>query len=102
MLLGDFFQIPDTISKLDQLEILVLSWNQLSNINQSLCRFPKLIILDISNNDVFYIASEISELQSLQQLILNGNRLEAIPLSISDLKCLHVLGLNENNLAEVC
>ena len=94
-------QIPDSISHLDNLEVLILSNNRIRTVNRSVFRLPKLMVLDLSNNDIEAVSSELSGLLTLTQLILNGNKMDTMPGSIGFMKELRVLGVNENRLQEV-
>ncbi|XP_039135863.1 receptor-like protein EIX1 [Dioscorea cayenensis subsp. rotundata] len=97
--------IPSDIGEVmnsSQLLLLSFSSNNLhGGIPNSLCNFPNLHILDLSNNN--HLTGEIPDCwnnsQALGYLNLANNMLEGdLPISLGSLQSLQVLDLNNNSL----
>jgi Leucine-rich repeat (LRR) protein len=66
---------PNEIFALEQLEILILSGNQLTSIDTRIENLTNLKILDVSNNSIMDLPIELIKLTSLQALSVSGNPL---------------------------
>lgn len=79
------------------LEKLYLSYNQISEIPESIGSFSKLEYLNLSNNRLSTLPDSIGTLQNLHMLFLNHNRLSSLPGSLGDLQNLRTLWIQNNN-----
>jgi Leucine-rich repeat (LRR) protein len=90
--------LPDSITKLAELEVLYLGKNEFVTFPEQVCYLKNLKILSIAYNDLDSLPDCIGNLEKLEMLILNNNQIEFLPDSVSNLKNLMVLNLNRNNL----
>ncbi|KAJ1255983.1 hypothetical protein BS78_K122400 [Paspalum vaginatum] len=93
--------LPETLSKLTSLQVLILSNNLLmGTITESVTMMQNLVFFDVSSNAMSgHIPPRIGELNMLQQLHLQGNKfLGTIPDGIGNLSLLEYLDLSSNQL----
>ena len=116
-----FSELPDTVLKSTQLNLLFLSGNQLTSVprqigevknlqwldlysNQltslpaQIGKLSNLKVLALSRNQLTSLPGQIGELKNLQTLLLSGNQLASLPVQIGELKKLQMLALNKNQL----
>ena len=93
-------EIPNSITRLTNLQSLDLRHNSLSEIPDSITRLTNLKSLDLSNNSLSTIPESITRLTNLKTLYLNSNSISAIPESITRLQKLTRLNLDENPITE--
>ncbi|QHO43984.1 uncharacterized protein DS421_5g167320 [Arachis hypogaea] len=94
-------EVPEMLSKIQNLQSLVLQGNQLSGeLPDSLGKLEHLEVLDPSNNTITGpIPASLANLSSLRTLNLGHNQLNGtIPKSFGSLKNLQVLNLASNSL----
>lgn len=89
--------IPVTIGHFDNLALLNLSNNGLSDLPWSVLYLCKLEMLDLSQNCFQHIPRIIGYLKELQELSFRQNFLRAIPNELLKLKKLQKLDITENN-----
>ena len=92
-------RVPSSIGRLENLEMLNLSSNQLfGRLPESIGSLTKLEALGLFDNQLFGdIPESIGNLTALRELVLSNNELGgAIPESISKLAQLEVLQLQNN------
>jgi len=94
-------EIPQTIEKLQDLEVLNFRDNKLSCFPETITRLKKLKVLKLSKNKIVEIPEAIKKLEQLEELDLSSNRINKIPDEVSFLENLHALNLQENNLREI-
>lgn len=69
-----FQKIPECVYKMDGLEILQASDNQISDVNiDGLKNLKRLAVLTLSNNNISYVPPELGNLTQLRSLELTGN-----------------------------
>lgn len=113
--------LPEEIGALQNLRVLILSWNQLTSLPKSVGDMQNLVgfyidhnkitelpsqigaleslqYLDLSNNDITLIQEQIDKLHSLRILNLDGNRIASLPKSLLKLKNLKSRSLSSKNL----
>lgn len=73
--------LPSEIGKLENLEVLDASENNMTGIPAEIGKLSKLKVADFSNNDVTGLPMEIGNLEGLESLDLRGNP----NLSVDDL-----------------
>jgi internalin A len=99
-------EIPEHLSRLQNLTTLYLLGNQLTEIPEHLSQLQNLTLLGLSNNQLTEIPEHLSRLQNLTELYLSFNRLTEIPEHLSRLQNLTLLDLRENPIAtppmEIC
>ncbi|KAK6090421.1 hypothetical protein P3W45_000518 [Vairimorpha bombi] len=94
-------QIPPSIVLLQKLRSLNLSRNQLRSIPSELCGIKSLNHLDLSHNFLTDLPPSIVQFQNLNSLHLENNSFSEIPISISKLKSLKTLIISENKLQDI-
>lgn len=96
-------KIPEGIFQLENLKVLILSMNRISDISQIVtAKFAgELIRLEAPENQIGSIPNEISSLKKLEILNLSCNNLRSIPDSIGELVELKVLNVSINNLETI-
>ncbi|KAM9695202.1 protein flightless-1 homolog isoform 4-T4 [Trichechus inunguis] len=91
--------VPDDIFKLDDLSVLDLSYNQLTECPRELENAKNMLVLNLSHNSIDTIPSQLFiNLTDLLYLDLSENRLESLPPQMRRLVQLQTLVLNGNPL----
>lgn len=93
-------ELPDSISRLRQLKVLLLSRNQLTVLPKSLGQLTLLVRLDLSYNRLAALPPEIGKLTALTFLNVGFNTLTTLPPEICNLTALINLYLSGNNLSK--
>lgn len=93
--------LPDSLSQLTQLRSLKLSLNQLTTLPDSLGQLTQMQSLDLSDNRLTALPESLSQLTQLQSLDLSNNRLTAPPESLSQLTQLQSLNLSNTQLTSL-
>ncbi|GAC1693634.1 MAG: hypothetical protein PVS3B1_32300 [Ktedonobacteraceae bacterium] len=91
-------QILSDVWQFSALQVLFLSYNQLTSIPSEIGSLSALQSLSLNNNQLTSIPSEIASLSALQSLDLNNNQLTSIPSEIGSLSVLQRLSLDNNPL----
>ena len=94
------FGLRYPVQELATLQTLDLSWNQLTDLPESIGQLTQLQKLDLSYNQLTSLPDSISKLTQLQTLDLSYNRLTDLPDSISKLTQLQTLNLSGNNITD--
>ncbi len=92
--------LPEPILKLTNLQILDLSWNQLTTLPESFGTLKSLQELDLQDNQLTTLPESFGDLKSLQELELNDNKLKTLPESFYILNNLIYLNIENNPLDE--
>jgi|694.fasta_scaffold16559_12 GTPase SAR1 family protein len=92
-------ELPDSITRLQNLSILNLSYNQLSKLPDSISLLQNLSRLDLANNQLSGLPDSIGNLENLSRLYLSSNQLSELPDSIGNLENLSTLYLSSNQLS---
>ncbi|XP_059764534.1 protein flightless-1 homolog isoform X1 [Balaenoptera ricei] len=91
--------VPDDIFKLDDLSVLDLSCNQLTECPRELENAKNMLVLNLSHNSIDTIPNQLFiNLTDLLYLDLSENRLESLPPQMRRLVHLQTLVLNGNPL----
>nr|AAL36557.1 cytoskeletal actin-modulating protein [Mus musculus] len=91
--------VPDDIFKLDDLSVLDLSHNQLTECPRELENAKNMLVLNLSHNGIDSIPNQLFiNLTDLLYLDLSENRLESLPPQMRRLVHLQTLVLNGNPL----
>ncbi|XP_023600839.1 protein flightless-1 homolog isoform X4 [Myotis lucifugus] len=91
--------VPDDIFKLDDLSVLDLSYNQLTECPRELENAKNMLVLNLSHNSIDTIPNQLFiNLTDLLYLDLSENRLESLPPQMRRLVHLQTLVLNGNPL----
>lgn len=94
--------IPETVFQHSQLQILLLSQNQLNTLPTQINKLTNLQTLDLSSNhNLNSLPDEIGALGSLESLFLGGNPLSNLPKEIGALKNLQRLNLSGTALSSL-
>jgi len=92
-------ELPDTFESYENLEVLILNFNRLSELPPSLFDLCNLKELHLSGNYLRTLPKEILNLKNLIYLDLRGNPFEEIPAELCKLDKLEELLLNGSNRA---
>lgn len=79
-------RLPKNFYKLDSLERLYLSGNQLEKLTADFGQWPKLRVLCLRDNKIESIHRDVSRLVLLKELHLQGNELEFLPPELAELQ----------------
>ncbi|XP_063791018.1 protein flightless-1 homolog [Pseudophryne corroboree] len=91
--------IPDDIFQLDDLSVLDLSYNQLSECPRELENGKNMLVLNLSHNSIDSIPNQLFiNLTDLLYLDLSDNKLDSLPPQMRRLVHLQTLILNNNPL----
>ncbi|KAG2455495.1 FLII protein, partial [Polypterus senegalus] len=91
--------VPDDIFQLDDLSVLDLSYNQLTEIPRDLENSKTMLVLNLSHNAIDNIPNQLFiNLTDLLYLDLSDNKLESLPPQMRRLVHLQTLILNNNPL----
>ncbi|MEH2410557.1 COR domain-containing protein [Nostoc sp.] len=90
--------LPEAIARLPQLTSLYLSYNQLTTLPEAIARLPQLTSLYLSHNQLTTLPEAIARLQQLTSLYLSHNQLTTLPEAIARLPQLISLYLSYNQL----
>lgn len=92
--------LPESVSRLSQLEHLALEANALCTLPPALCTLPALRHLDLSCNQLAWLPPG-PYLRSLETLLLSANRLAQVPPVLADASSLEVLDMSSNPALEL-
>uniref|UniRef100_A0A4W4EF18 Gelsolin-like domain-containing protein n=1 Tax=Electrophorus electricus TaxID=8005 RepID=A0A4W4EF18_ELEEL len=91
--------VPDDIFQLDDLSVLDLSFNQLTEIPRDLENSRNMLVLNLSHNSIDNIPNQLFiNLTDLLYLDLSDNKLDSLPPQMRRLVHLQTLILNNNPL----
>uniref|UniRef100_A0A8C9Y2C2 FLII actin remodeling protein n=1 Tax=Sander lucioperca TaxID=283035 RepID=A0A8C9Y2C2_SANLU len=91
--------VPDDIFQLDDLSVLDLSFNQLTEIPRDLENSRNMLVLNLSHNSIDSIPNQLFiNLTDLLYLDLSDNKLDSLPPQMRRLVHLQTLTLNNNPL----
>uniref|UniRef100_A0A4W6CIB0 Protein flightless-1 homolog n=1 Tax=Lates calcarifer TaxID=8187 RepID=A0A4W6CIB0_LATCA len=91
--------VPDDIFQLDDLSVLDLSYNQLTEIPRDLENSRNMLVLNLSHNSIDAIPNQLFiNLTDLLYLDLSDNKLDSLPPQMRRLVHLQTLILNNNPL----
>ncbi|KPP68916.1 protein flightless-1-like [Scleropages formosus] len=91
--------VPDDIFQLDDLSVLDLSYNQLTEIPRDLENSRNMLVLNLSHNSIDNIPNQLFiNLTDLLYLDLSDNKLDSLPPQMRRLVHLQTLILNNNPL----
>jgi len=93
--------IPDSLTRLANLQQLTLGENQITAIPESLAQLANLRELNLFRNQITTIPDSLAQLVNLQILFLTNNRITAIPDSLAQLSNLRELYLGVNQITAI-
>ncbi|MHA2497371.1 MAG: leucine-rich repeat domain-containing protein [Candidatus Hodarchaeales archaeon] len=93
--------LPESISKLEHLQVLYLGSNKLSSLPQSLGELKALRRLEVDRNQLSSLPESIGNLAKLEYLMLSMNQLSSLPENFGALRNLLYLNLNNNQLSSI-
>ncbi|MHA2231373.1 MAG: leucine-rich repeat domain-containing protein [Candidatus Hodarchaeales archaeon] len=91
--------LPESISKLEHLQMLYLGDNKLAAFPQSLSTLKQLRRLEAEKNQILTLPDSFGNLANLEHLTLYGNQLTSLPDSFGNLTNLKFLDLKDNQLS---
>ena len=89
-------EIPESITNIRTLKYLYLFGNRIKSIPHHIKNLENLEFLGLGANEIQYIAPEIGNLVNLEHLYLQENRIESLPREIGNLVHLQDLYVSEN------
>lgn len=90
--------LPKSIGRLKNLKELDLSHNKLIGLPHSLGKLKSLEVLKLANNQLSRLPQGFGKLTNLKQLYLGKNEIKSFSSDVAGLKNLHMLNLAINNL----
>lgn len=91
--------VPNDLNKLEDLNVLDLSYNELTEVPQNLEEAKTILVLNLAHNKISSVPSHLFiNLTDLVYLDLSSNKLEIIPPQLRRLLHLKTLILNDNPL----
>lgn len=97
-------ELPEEISKLENLTNLVLHSNKISKLPSSIVKLSKLKVLDVSRNCLEILPDELANLPQITTINLGSNSIRELPSQALNLK-LSILDLSNNqfdSFPDVC
>ncbi|MFQ5980222.1 MAG: leucine-rich repeat domain-containing protein [Candidatus Heimdallarchaeota archaeon] len=91
--------LPESISKLEHLQMLYIGDNKLTSLPQSLGTLKQLRRLEAEKNQLTTLPESFGNLANLEYLTLYDNQLTSLPDSFGDLTSLTFLNLRYNQLS---
>jgi len=91
-------KFPDEVFQFENLQVLDLSKNKISEIPENIKNLKNLQELRLSKNKIQVIPNELCELIFLKKLFLERNKITAIPSQIGNLKKLEIIDLWSNDV----
>jgi Leucine-rich repeat (LRR) protein len=92
--------IPDWISEFNNLKVIYLNENQISDI-EVLTTLSNLEVLHLNANQINFIPESIADLKHLKRLFINGNNISRLPDAICNLPQLRALLVANNKLTSI-
>lgn len=83
---------------LDELRILRLVDNGITNLPKEVGELKNLVSLDLTHNELETLPAEIGNLSELKSIVLHNNKVKTLPAEIGNLKGLWELNLTFNDL----
>jgi len=90
--------LPANVAKLEQLEQLDVTGNQLTELPGNLAALQNLRVLRLSDNQLQQFPDTVMRMGNLQELVLRQNRIQEVPQDIEYLRNLKELNLDGNPL----
>lgn len=89
--------IPDDISRLVNLQSLLLFGNKIEDFNKNITSLKKLKVLDLSRNQLKSIPDSLNDMKELTSINLSSNEIEEMP-KFTDFPNLLTLDVSNNKL----
>lgn len=93
-------EISETIGNLTSLEVLNLDYNHLTTLPETIGNLTSLRLLRLMANEISTLPETIGNLVSLQRLDIRCNRLTILPLSLLELPNLSEVDLEQNPIQD--
>jgi Leucine-rich repeat (LRR) protein len=94
-------EVPETIGNLTNLTHLDISYNRLIKVSKAVCNLKHLLHLSIRNNNLSELPETIGNLTNLNVLDACCNKLIKLPTSIGNINKITYLHLGNNELTEL-
>lgn len=92
---------PVLASSEETLQDLFLSYNRLTELDETVWRLKSLVRLRCSFNQIAMIPEDIHRLETLKELLLKGNKLSVVPQTLVSLKVLETVEMSRNPIVNV-
>ncbi|MFL9950753.1 NEL-type E3 ubiquitin ligase domain-containing protein [Paraburkholderia agricolaris] len=93
--------LPDSIGMLRDLEVLDASYNEITTVSESIVRLDKLRSVDLTRNGLKSLPGALCALPALTRLCLTQNGISALGDGIGQLATLQELDISDNPLADL-
>ncbi|XP_010522824.1 PREDICTED: plant intracellular Ras-group-related LRR protein 7 isoform X2 [Tarenaya hassleriana] len=93
--------LPGNLGKLQSLKILILDGNRISCLPDELGQLVRLEQLSISRNMLIYLPDTIGSLRNLVLLNVSNNKLKSLPESVGSCASLEELQANDNVIEDL-
>ncbi|XP_062592709.1 leucine-rich repeat and death domain-containing protein 1-like [Saccostrea cucullata] len=90
--------VPRGISKLTNLNVLILDTNELTELPEEICQLVNLESMALSNNMLDHLPAGFDNLKNLRSLHMANNKFEDFPMDLCQLENLEFLDMSDNNL----
>ncbi len=90
--------LPDPLASLQNLTILNLSFNGITTLPDAIASLQNLTYLNLGNNKISILPDAIASLQNLTELDLSHNQITTLPDAIAHLQNLTILNLSFNGI----
>ncbi|KAF7838512.1 plant intracellular Ras-group-related LRR protein 7 [Senna tora] len=90
--------IPMEMSKLINLQRLILAHNLIESLPVNLGKLQSLKIMILDGNRITSLPDELGQLVKLEQLSISGNLLTCLPVTIGSMRNLVILNVSNNKL----
>lgn len=98
---GKLHKIDDDLSNFKKLQEIHIRYNNLKNLPENFSNLQELKILDISTNQITQLPNEIGKLCKLEKLFAGRNKIKEIPKSIKYCKNLEIIDLRRNYIEKL-
>ncbi|KAL7396758.1 hypothetical protein ABVT39_011295 [Epinephelus coioides] len=92
---------PRLVEFLSSLSDINLGFNRLTCFSPDVCKFPKLMHIDLRNNQLSDLPSDMKNLTKLRSIILSCNRFKSFPEVLYEVVSLEIVLLGNNQVGKV-
>lgn len=93
--------VPRAISKLTNLNVLILDTNELTELPEEICQLVNLESMALSNNLLESLPVGFDNLQKLRSLHMANNQFHDFPMDLCQLENLEFLDMSDNELSMI-
>lgn len=83
------------------IEELILDFNELQSLPETICQLKNLKVLSCANNQLVSIPTNLTKCRQLTTLRINNNQIRCLPQSLGVLQSLQTLAISENYFSTI-